>query len=242
MKLPILLWWIVFGTMWVVPATVSVAEDENELIKGDQFPSGFAVAVSSLSPDKRYGVLVPADSDHYQAGVPQNKLVEVTTGRVLSVIRAETGMIQMNHGGVLPSQWSPDGSLLFWEVDGKWSPRALVLLKVDNGEVKWQRDILKLAQQEILARTRKAAPQKYAAAKKRRGGTSGHYPDGFTVNVAAGDGEDAPLSLPLSISAELESDPKPIEDGPPENAKISSEMNAMLDVDGKLVVKDFHLR
>ena len=72
-----------------------MAEDENELIKGDQFPSGFAVAVSSLSRDKRYGELVLADWNHYQEDVAQNKLVEVKTGRVLCVMRAGTGILEM---------------------------------------------------------------------------------------------------------------------------------------------------
>ena len=104
-----------------------------------------------------------------------------------------------------------------------------------------EEETIKTAQQEILTRTRKASPQKYAAAKKRLGGTSGHYPDGFTVNVIEADQEDAPLSLPLAIHTELESDPKPMEDGPAENTKLRSEMDAIVDPNGRLVVKDFHL-
>ncbi len=216
-------------------------EQEDQLITGDQFPAGFGVAPSSLSPDKRYGVLAPADWDHYQEDVQQNKLVEVKTGRVISRILAETGLIHMNHGGILPSRWSADGSFLLWHVDGKWSPRALVLFKIDNGEVKWQRNLLKMAQQEILTRTHKAAPGKYAAAKKRNAADGGEvYPDGFTINIAAAGEEGAPLSLPLAIHAELSSDPKAIE-GFPENAKVNSEMEAIVDAEGKLVVKDFHL-
>ena len=107
-------------TMSILSPIVSLAEeDEDELIKGDQFPAGFAVPVSTLSPDKRYGVLAP-DLDHYDdAATQQNKLVEVKTGRVLAVIQAETGMVHMNHNGILPSRWSADGSLLLWKVDGK---------------------------------------------------------------------------------------------------------------------------
>ncbi len=162
----------------------------------------FATTMSILS-DKRYGVLAP-DLDHYDdAATDQNKLVEVKTGRVLAVIQAETGMVHMNHGGILPSRWSADGSLLLWKVDGKWCPRALVLLKIDNGEVKWQRNLLKTAQQEILARTRKASPKRYAAAKKQNAGNGSAYPDGFTVNVTDSDQGDAPLSLPLAISTAL---------------------------------------
>jgi hypothetical protein len=139
-------------------------EEEGELITGKQFPDGFGVERSSLSPDKRYGVLAP-DLDHYDdAATDQNKLVEVKSGRVLAVIQAETGMVHMNHA----------------------------------------------------------------------------YPDGFTVNVTDSDQGDAPLSLPLAISTALESDPKAIEDFP-EKAKLNSEMDAIVDPDGKFVVKNFHL-
>jgi hypothetical protein len=37
-------------------------EQESALITGKQFPDGFGVEPSSLSPDKRYGVLVPPTS------------------------------------------------------------------------------------------------------------------------------------------------------------------------------------
>jgi hypothetical protein len=176
-------------------SSLAQEEQEAELITGKQFPDGFGVERSSLSPDKRYGVLAP-DLDHYDdAATHQNKLVEVKTGRVLAVIQAETGMVHMNHGGILPSRWSADGSLLLWKVDGKWCPHA---------------------------------------------GNGSAYPDGFTVNVTDSDQGDAPLSLPLAISTALESDPKAIEDFP-EKAKLNSEMDAIVDPDGKFVVKNFHL-
>jgi hypothetical protein len=112
-------------------------EQEGELITGKQFPDGFGVEPSSLSPDKRYGVLVPADFDRYDETKPQNKLVEVETGRTLALIDAETGKAGfMSHGGIQPSRWSADGSFLLWEVGGKWSPRALVLLKMEDGKSK----------------------------------------------------------------------------------------------------------
>ena len=136
-------------------SSLAQEEQEAELITGKQFPDGFGVERSSLSPDKRYGVLAP-DSDHYDWKQHQNKLVEVNTGRTLAVINAETGVAGFhNHGGIEPSRWSADGSLLLWEVDGKWAPRALVLLKIEDGKIKWQHNLLQMAQQAILTRTRK---------------------------------------------------------------------------------------
>ena len=199
-------------------------EPDGELITGKQFPDGFGVVRSSLSPDKRYGVLAPADFDHYDETKHQNKFVEVDTGRTLAVIDAETGKAGfMNHGGIQPSRWSADGSLLLWEVAGKWSPRSLVLLKIEGGKVKWQRDLLKIAQQAILTRTRKFLPKHFAA---------------FTaVDVAVAGKEDAPLSLPLAVHAEFDSNPKAVE--PPPSVYVRSEMEATMDSDGKLIVKKF---
>ncbi|MEP6956334.1 MAG: hypothetical protein ABI883_05865 [Chthoniobacterales bacterium] len=232
---PIIACLSIFGFLTFVGAQ---EDEEEQLITGDQFPAGFGVARSSLSPDGRYGVLAPADLDQSEETKGENKLVEVKTGKVLAPIDAETGLLRMNHGGILPSRWSAAGSLLLWHVDGKWSPRALVLLRIDNGEVKWQRNLLKMAQQEILARTRKVAPQKYAAIKKRNSELDqDYYPDGFTVNVEVAGEEDAPLSLPLHLEVDLETDPNVVD--PPPKIRLTSRLKAVVDAAGKLIVESF---
>jgi hypothetical protein len=202
-------------------------EPDGELITGKQFADGFGVVRSSLSPDKRYGVLAPADFDHYDETKHQNKLVEVDTGRTLAVIDAETGKAGfMNHGGIEPARWSADGSLLLWEVAGKWSPRALVLLKIEDGKVKWQRNLLKMAQQAILTRTRKFLPKDFVV-------------NAATIDVQVTGEEDAPLSLPVAVYAELDSNPNPAMEPPPNSVYVHSEMEATIDSDGKLIVKKF---
>jgi hypothetical protein len=234
---------ILCGVMSIFAASFCLAQDadEDEVIKRPQFGANFIVPKSSVSPDGRYGVLAPADWDHFaDNGKPQNKLVEMQSGRVLASINAETGLMHMNQGGILPARWSANSSYLIWTVDGKWAFRALVLLKIENGEVKWQRDLLKQMQQEILTRTRKAKPRKYAAAKKENAGNGAAYPDGFTINVKVRGEEGAPLTFPLLLHAQLESNPKEIE-GFPKNADLTSEMDATMSADGKLVVKEFHL-
>jgi hypothetical protein len=234
---------ILCGVMSIFAASFCLAQDadEDEVIKGPQFGANFIVPKSSVSPDGRYGVLAPADWDHFaDNGEPQNKLVEMQSGRVLASINAETGLMHMNQGGILPARWSANNSYLIWTVDGKWAFRALVLLKIENGEVKWQRDLLKQMQQEILTRTRKAKPRKYAAAKKENAGNGAAYPDGFTINIKVRGEEGAPLTFPLLLHAQLESNPKEIE-GFPKNAHLTSEMDATMSADGKLVVKEFHL-
>ena len=207
-------------------SSLAQEEQETELITGKQFPDGFGVERSSFSPDKRYGVLAP-DSDHYDWTKHQNKLVEVNTGRTLAVINAETGCAGFtNHGGIEPSHWSADGSLLLWEVAGKWSPRALVLLKIEDGKVKWQRDLLKMAQQAILMRTRKFLPKDFVVNAR-------------TIDVQVTGEEDAPLSLPVAVYAEFDSNPNPQLEPPPNSVYVHSEMEATVNSEGKLIVKSF---
>jgi hypothetical protein len=202
-------------------------------------PAGFTIPEKTLSPDKHFGVLVP-DEQRCDAG-EKNKLVEVSTGRVLAVIAGEPGMKRMNHGGVDPTRWSADSSLLLWRVDGKWFPRALVLIQLKDSEVRWQLDLLKTAQQEILARARKAAPKKYAAAKKQNAGNGSAYPDGFTDDVTT-DGEDtASVELPVRVHVTLTSNPKEIEDFP-KDAQLDAMLEGEVGADGKFKVVSFDLQ
>ena len=202
------------------------------------YPDGFAALPSSVSPDGRYGVLVP-DEAHYSEGVPQNKLIEIATGKVIATIDAETGMENMNHGGAVAA-WSKDGALLHWMVEGKWFPRAKVLIKMSEGTVLWQTNVLKEAQREILARAKKAKPVNYAAAVKQNKGNGSAYPDGFTVNVeSALDGKNPTLPFPVLVT--LTSNPKGIEDYP-KGAELNAEMKATVDVEGRFNVIKFTVK
>ena len=196
-------------------------------------PKGFFVPDSSLSPDKRFGMTVALRAEHGEDAEPKNRLIELKTGRVLAVIKAETAWDHANHQEVMPSRWSKDGSLLLWEVDGKWFHVAFVLIKIEDGNVKWQTDILKAAQQEILARTKKVAPKQYAAAKKENEGSGSAYPEGFSVDVEAV----GKIATPLRIRVVLSSNPKQIEGF----KSLYSHMEAVVDSEGRFVVKDFGL-
>lgn len=209
----------------VVAAYASAAEPE----------ATFLIPDYTHSPDGRYGVTVPifaaVKDDETE---PTNNLVEIRTGRVLAVIHADPGYDRaLNYHETLPSRWSPDGSLVLWEVAGKWFSDAVVLLRLENGRVAWQRDLLRLAQEAILSRTRKAAPEKYAAAKTANAGNGSAYPDGFSIDVEARD----PIALPLRVRAVLTSDPKATGSVP----KLESHLDAVVDEQGNLKVTDFGL-
>ncbi len=218
----------------------------------DDIPKGYLVPSKTYSPDHHYGVTVPILGGDQQSGDIANSLIDLRTGRIIATISSSfTGWSRQNRGGVLPSRWSPDGSLLLWEVEGRFSPDAVTILSIEDGSVKWQRNLLELAQHAILVRTRKAVPKKYATAKSRNKGNGAAFPDGFAVNVRAeGDkvrggpeenvkGE--PVSLPLKIHAELTSNPKVLESYPKE-AQLDSELDAVVDQQGKFTVTSFRLR
>jgi hypothetical protein len=208
---------------------------------GQHLRPGYSIPDVTLSPDHRFGVTVPQldyfESDLKNSDDPCNSVVEVKTGKVVGVIKADTGWDHMNHGEVLPTRWSPDESLLLWEVSSKWCPDALVLLKLQGGAVKWQIDLLTTAQQAILTRTKKARPEKYLAAMKENADDGSAYPDGFTVDVYASGTGDEPVSLPLMVHANLTSNPKEFEGV----TELDAHLDAMVDKNGKFTVTGFRI-
>ncbi len=195
---------------------------------GEKHPA-FTIPDSTLSPDRRHGVSVPSlDSKTEKA----NRLIEVSTGKTLAIVKAAPVFDRMNHETLLPSRWSKDGKFLLWEVDGKWFPHALVLLKLEDAKVA-QYNLLELAQNAILAETKKAAPARYEAAKNANAGNGAAYPEGFSVDVEAPD----PVTLPIHLRIALTSNPKGIEDHP----NLESSMDAVLTAEGKLEIKGFKL-
>jgi hypothetical protein len=198
-------------------------------------PKGYMIAKSSASPHGRYAVIVPITACHDLEHLGFDYLFDLKFGKKLAELEGIPGADRhLNFNEVMPSRWSADSSLLLWHVAGKWFPDAYILVRIKNGNVLWQVDLLKAAQKAILARTKAAAPEKYAATKKaHEGGWGSAYPEGFTVFIKT---SPAPLSLPLHIQAALVADPK---SGPV--LGLDSSMEALVDTDGKFVVTSFSL-
>jgi hypothetical protein len=218
-----------------VACLLTVTATVGMIANGQNIPKGFVVPKCTISPDGRYGITVPVLDQHKDSENPKNSVIELETGKIVAVIKTKwTGWNRMGHGGILPARWSPDASLLLWEVEGKWFRDAVGLLKFKNGALEWQSDITALAHREILERTRHAASEKYAKAKKANEGSGSAYPEGFTIEVVAVD----PIAFPLEVRAALTSDPKQLEDFP----KLGSELSATVDERGKFTVTDFRLK
>lgn len=222
------------------PSSSNSESSRTEQQQPQPTSTGFTVPASTLSPNRRYGVIAP-DSEHHKEGIAQNAIVEMATGRSITTIEAETEFVDPNirgHGGhsQMQPRWSADNSLLLWEVSGKWFPTALVLIKIEDGVARWQIDLLKTAQQEMLARTRKSNPQRYAAAKKANSGNGSAYPEGFTIDVNAGDTPTSSIRLPLPIHARLTSNPKHIDDLP----TVEAQLEGTVEANGNVVFRRYH--
>jgi hypothetical protein len=168
----------------------------------------------------------------------RNKVVELRTHRIVAVIHTEPGYDRaLNFHETATPRWSADSSLLLWKVNGKWSPDALVLLKIEQNRAKWQLDLLKTAQQAVLLWTREAAPEQYEICKKANSGSGRAFPDGFSIDVTTNGENTRTIALPLEVHADLDSNPKEIENLP----TLTSHLDAEVTSDGQFAVKDFQL-
>ena len=179
-------------------------------------PAHFTVPTRTISPDDRYGVMMP---DAWDGGA--SKLVELKTGRVVATLVGGQGWERENHSmrwGQMEATWSADSSTLCWVYPGKWFPESLVVLKLHGKTLAWQKDLMKPAQAEILARTEEAAPDNFAAAKLENAGDGSAYPEGFSVDVST---STHGLSLPLTCEVSLTSNSKGSDEEPDENGVLA---------------------
>jgi hypothetical protein len=200
---------------------------------------GYITPDYTFSPDQHYGVMVPVLIDVTDMSDDRmNQVVELRTHRVVAIIHADAGYDRaLNYHETVPPRWSSDSSLLLWKVDGKWNPDVLVVLKIGRGKPKWELDLLKTAQQAVLSRTKKAAPERYAMCKKATAGNGSAFPDGFTVDVTTDREDTKTVSFPLGVHADLSSNPKEIDGFP----TLTSHLDAVVTAEGEFIVKEFHL-
>ena len=207
------------------------------IASGQVVPKDYVVPTTTLSPNRRFGVLVPiayTGQPDREWGDGPDTLIDMKSGRRIAELQGDTGYDHaLNFLEVRPSRWSSDGSLLLWEVAGKWCPSALDLVKVSKWRADWQINLLQMAQQAILAYTKQAAPKQYAVCKKASVVDGVVYPDGFTIDVTVA----GPVKLPLHVQSTLTADPKLIESAP----NLDSELEGVVVETGKFIVTEFHI-
>ncbi|HEY8901067.1 MAG TPA: hypothetical protein VIM61_11705 [Chthoniobacterales bacterium] len=210
-------------------------------------PAGYCVPEETLPPDGTYGVLAPG-WELYDKGdpPPRNRLVNVKTGATLleldgpawaTWVQDDSGRT-MNHLD-LAAQWAKDGAVLAWAIDGKWSPAACLLVAVKDGAVAWHTDVLRAAQEKILAETRAAVPKNYAAARQQNEGSGAAFPEGFSIGI---DLPPAGFTLPWRGHVTLDSNVKSIgEENWPSAANVGATMDFAVSADGAVTFSHFRI-
>lgn len=212
-------------------------------------PEGYVVPKKTVSPTGRYGFMVPVFIILGGKKNIHDALVSMKSGKVIAQVEAFPGFNRpINYLEVTAPWWSQDESLVLWEVNGKWSPSALILIKFKNNTQVWQLNVLTAFQQKMLAYTEKAvSSEKYEAAKKVNAGCGSAYPEGFTIDVEpikTGSKNSSlkqdirsPLKLPLNVHVTLTSNPKQIPNVP----NIHTEMDGIVKEGGIIEVRQFKL-
>jgi uncharacterized protein YecT (DUF1311 family) len=170
-----------------------------------------------------------------------NRLVDMRTGRLVADIAGDPGWREANHSmrwGEMEAKWSADGSTLCWIHPGRWFSETYVVLKLKNGRLAWQMELMKAADREILARTEAAAPLNFAITKLNNALDGSAYPEGFSIDVSE-PGEK--LSLPLVCKVMLTSNPKESADEPEENG-VRSWLTMTVGVNGGLTYSHFKVK
>ena len=214
--------------------------------------SAFSIPANTVSPDGRYGVLVPdamlikTDAPTVNGeDFPQDKLVEVKTGKVLAVIPSRPRALNdvSDQNSPYP-YWSADSTLMVWLVEGKWSSAALSIYKLEGGRVKWHCNVLESARLAMLNRTMQTGHADFTPIPGLDHPGDEAYPNGFSIDVyikgnagLATPFGPLPITFPLAIHADLTSDAKGINATPP----VKADLDGVVDASGKFTVTRYHL-
>jgi len=223
---------LLFAIALVCHAQVGNADEKYPWV-----PEHYSVPDYTLSPDGRYGVMLP-DWEIVKSAETTwtNRLVEMSTGNVVAVLAGECGWEDPKHSmryDPMKAVWSADGSTLCWIHPGRWSPDSYVMLKLREGKVASQMDLMNPMQAEILSRTEAAAPDQFMAAKLANTGWGSAYPEGFAIDVSI----PAPgFSFPLVCEVTLNSFPNACE---PWQIKVQASLTATITEDGRVSYSDF---
>jgi hypothetical protein len=191
---------------------------------------------STLSPDKRYGITVPPTFTAKDAFNQFNALVDMKSKRVLGYINADTAFARMNHSELLPAWWSADDDAVLWQVEGKWGKDMQMLVRLKDGEIDWELDVLTVLRRAILTRTEANDPKKFLAAKKSNWSGGSAYPEKFVTDSEAEHANRGPLTFPVRFHVYLTSNCKNID---PEG--VDSSMEATLNREGEIIITGFHM-
>jgi sugar lactone lactonase YvrE/tetratricopeptide (TPR) repeat protein len=134
------------------------AESETDSSAGlpDKYAKDYLIARSTLSPDKKFAVIYPADDYYQSANNAKDYVVALQPFRILGALQAEEPYFQhQSHGGI-SAEWSDNSSVALITLDGKWGPRDVFLAEFHNGKPSRMTNILRKAHDLLPSNYRKA--------------------------------------------------------------------------------------
>ncbi len=142
------------------PPEAEPEEQEPEADSSTGLPEKYAkdylIARSTISPNKKFGVIYPTDDYYQSADNAKDYVVALEPFRILGALQAEEPYFQhQSHGGI-SAEWSDDSSLALITLDGKWGPRDVFLVEFHNGKPSRMTNILRKAHDLLPPNDRKA--------------------------------------------------------------------------------------
>src|SRR6266511_3200917 len=142
------------------PPEAEPEEQEPEADSSTGLPEKYAkdylIARSTISPNKKFGVIYPTDAYYQNADNAKDYVVALEPFRILGALQAEEPYFQhQSHGGI-SAEWSDDSSLALITLDGKWGPRDAFLVEFHNGKPSRMTNILRKAHDLLPPNDRKA--------------------------------------------------------------------------------------
>jgi hypothetical protein len=135
-----------FFTAWVVAGLTILAADnesEEETVEFhgpsvrpgylDAFHTDYVLRSDSISPNHKYGVIVP--SNDFSDNPGRDFVVALDPPQILALLETDWPEFEnKNHGG-MSVQWSDDNSVALVTIDSKWGPGDFILVEFRDGRV-----------------------------------------------------------------------------------------------------------
>jgi hypothetical protein len=144
------------------PAPGAPKEETEDSADGlpDKYAKDYLVASSTLSPDKKFAVIYPAEQPE-EGGDAGNYLISLRPFAVLGKLDTKWPYFKNEGHGGLSVEWSDDSSVALVTLDGKWGPHDIFLIEFRDGKLRRMTNILAKTHHLLLPDYRKANSERY---------------------------------------------------------------------------------
>lgn len=133
----------------------------------DEYAKNYLVAASTVSPDKKFAVIYPTlEAEEAAEGAKhperiKDYIVALQPFTVLGELQTKYPYFQNQNHGRISAEWSDDSSVALITLDGKWGPREVFLVELNDGRLSRITNILRKAHDLLLPNYRKAKAERY---------------------------------------------------------------------------------